>query len=126
MEARIDSIEERLEGMTALEQRMETMTMVLNEIRQNQEHGRNRRGRRGHAASREEDDRGREGRGGVRRTSTHWRQSRDSGQSGRRRQPSVDSHASNDDDDGSRTPYHRDGRRRLELPIFSGMTLTGG
>ena len=35
MEARIDRIEERLEGMTALEQRMETMTMVLNEICQN-------------------------------------------------------------------------------------------
>ena len=32
----------------------------------------------------------------------------------------MDSHASNDNDDESRTPYHRNGRRRLELPIFSG------
>ena len=32
MEARIDRIEERLEGMTALEQRLKNMTIMLQEL----------------------------------------------------------------------------------------------
>ena len=44
MEARIDRIEERLGGMTALEQRLENMTIMLQELRHNQDRGHIRRG----------------------------------------------------------------------------------
>ena len=36
MEARIDRIEERLGGMTALEQRLENMTIMLQELSRSQ------------------------------------------------------------------------------------------
>ena len=46
MEARIDRIEERLGGMTALEQRLENMTIMLQELHHNQNRSHDRHGRR--------------------------------------------------------------------------------
>ena len=121
MEARIDRIEERLGGMTALEQRLENMTLMLQELHHNQNRSHVRHGRRRHAPSREEDERNRDDHGGGHRPRTRQRASRDSRQSKRCHHRSANSRGSSEDNDGgSRTPFHRDGGRRLELPIFSG------
>ena len=78
MEARIDRIEESLGGMTGLEQRLENMTIMLQEQRHNQDQGRIRRGRQRHALSREEDEWNREDREGGRQPRTRRQLKHDS------------------------------------------------